>query len=219
MIPKIIVQTSRTPPDENVVAMLKHFAPSYEYRHFTDQACIDFFISHPITGFENIVQKFVDMPSGAHRADLFRYYFIYLNGGIFIDSDAMICVPMDDIVGDASFFSVSSCAYPDVIFQGFIGATARHPILYAALLDAYHIDTGRLRMCYELLCANLMTIVRDFIRQKENLDEKIVLYREEFLDAGSVKTVDDKGRTLLIHYWNSHTVPLDHMERCVVLNA
>ena len=50
-------------------------------------------------------------------------------------------------------------------------------------------------------------------------NEKIILYREEFLDAGSVKTVDDSGRTLLIHYWNSHTVPLDHMERCMVLNA
>ena len=215
MIPKRIVQTSRTPPDTNAVAMLKQLAPSYEYHHFTDQGCIDFFIEHPLPEFENIIQKFIDMPSGAHRADLFRYYFIYVKGGIFIDSDAMICIPMDEIVGDASFFSVTSCAYPDVIFQGFIGATANHPILYAALLDAYQIDIAMLRMRYELLCANLMTIVRKFVEDEENQDKKVVLYQENTFDANSTKTVDANGRMLLLHYWNLHHVPADHLERSI----
>ena len=38
------------------------------------------------------------MPIGAHKADLFRYYYLYINGGVYIDSDLMITTNIENII-------------------------------------------------------------------------------------------------------------------------
>ena len=48
------------------------------------------------------------MERGAHRADLFRYYYLYMEGGVFIDSDAMLMKDLNEIVADYEFFTVDS---------------------------------------------------------------------------------------------------------------
>ena len=44
--------------------------------------------------------KYNSIKLGTHRADLFRYYYLYINGGIFIDSDAMIETDIENIIKD-----------------------------------------------------------------------------------------------------------------------
>jgi len=37
--------------------------------------------------FPNIINHIKSLTKGQHKADIFRYYWLYLNGGIFIDDD------------------------------------------------------------------------------------------------------------------------------------
>jgi len=138
------------------------------------------------------------MKFGAHKADLFRYYFLYQNGGVFLDSDAMIECEMENIARDHELFSVKS--YIDnTVFQGFIGCTPKHPVLYKALKDAYTIDVDVLTNQYHLLTANMWTFFCEF--------ENARLYKELESDGEKAVTVDDAGSPILTHYWKSKIIP------------
>ena len=90
MIPKIFFQTSKRPPTKFLIySIKKRLGPDWKYIHFDDIQMIEFIVKNPIEGLENVLLKLNKM-SGAHKADIFRYYFLYLNGGFFMDSDAMI---------------------------------------------------------------------------------------------------------------------------------
>jgi mannosyltransferase OCH1-like enzyme len=105
VIPKVIFQTSKNKrPYPYIVKMIKNKAPEWEYIHFTDLEIIRFFVNNPLNEFSNIINKFKSIKNGSHKADLFRYYFLYIKGGVFIDDDAMIQYDMNNISVDYDFF-------------------------------------------------------------------------------------------------------------------
>lgn len=78
----------------------------WKYEFYNDEDVINFFINNPIADLPNIIQKYNSIRTGAHRADLFRYYYLYINGGFFMDSDAMLYVDINTIVKNYNFVSV-----------------------------------------------------------------------------------------------------------------
>jgi len=200
VIPSIIVQTSRDKPEKYIIDKILSKCPGWYYAHFTDDEAIEFFEDNYFEEFKNIVDKFRNMPSGAHKGDLFRYFYLYVNGGVYIDGDAMIEVNIDDVIKDYSFFSVYS-GVPKTIFQGFIGSTPRNDILYKALQDAYNIDVKKLKEDYHLLCKNLFDIVKN-----DTTNKKIKLYNERFVD-GYAETYNEKSETILKHYYCTKIIP------------
>jgi mannosyltransferase OCH1-like enzyme len=197
-IPKIILQTSLKKQPAYVVEMLKCNSPSWTYLHFTDQEIIEYFIMHPEPDFPFVLHKFHRMKFGAHKADLFRYYFLYQNGGVFLDSDAMIECDIENIVGEHELFSVKS--YIDnTVFQGFLGCSPRHPTIYKALKDAYTIDVDVLTNQYHLLTANMWRFFCECANYK--------LYKELESDGEKAVTVDDRGSPILTHYWKTKVIP------------
>lgn len=200
-IPKIILQTSREKPEQYVIDKIKRYSPGWEYIHFVDSEIINYFENHPIDGLENIINKFNRIKNGAHKADLFRYYFLYLNGGVFIDSDATLNADMNDIANDCEFFSVNS-VFDNTIFQGFIGATSHNNIIYKALIDAYHIET--LEKDYLVLTRNMYT----FIKEEEG-NYTIKLFYEKHTGNEVYDTYDENGTVILKHYSLTKTIPND----------
>ena len=75
-IPKFIFQTSKEPPKDYVVEMIRKLTPNWEYKHFTDTDILAYFKEKPNPEFSNITAQFHKL-TGAHKADLFRYYYIY----------------------------------------------------------------------------------------------------------------------------------------------
>ena len=138
-IPKIIFQTSRKKPEQYIVNKILSKCDNWKYIHYNDEEAIHFFNENYIEEFKDIVIHFNKMPCGPHKADLFRYYHLYITGGVFMDSDAMIEMNIENIIQDYIFFSVYSII-PNTIFQGFIGSTPKNNIIYKALCDAYNIN-------------------------------------------------------------------------------
>jgi len=205
-IPKIIFQTSVNPQDDYVVHMIGERAPGWEYRHYTDQDILQYFETHPLPEFPQIADQFHRL-HGAHKADLFRYYFIYVEGGVFLDSDAIILVNLDDLVQNYGFVSVNSVCSPHnvpSIFQGFLGATPRNPIIYKALKDAYTTPRADLDENYFLWVERLHTFVHE-----TNYDFPIKLYEESVCneeDQGKGVTYDG-DKPVIYHYYAAKKIP------------
>lgn len=203
MIPRVLFQTSIHRPDSYIIENIQRRSDGWTYIHFTDEEILEFFADNYLEEFGDIISKFHLMPTGAHKADLFRYYFLYLYGGVFMDSDAMIQVDLNHIVEEHEFFTVKS-EYNTIIFQGFIGTIPRHPIIYDALKDAYNVSPDDLISQYDLLCTNLYWIIN---RHVQEYFTQIHLYNEIMYGDDICATVDNNNRILLFHYWRHKTIP------------
>ena len=199
-IPKILFQTSIKKPQQYVIdKFVNNMSNEWKYLHFNDEEIIDFFKNNYLEEFSDIIAKFHSMPTGAHKADLFRYYYIYVCGGVFVDSDAMITVNIDEIVRDFSFLSVQGGN--NGIFQGLIGGSPKNEIIYKALLDAYNINIELLSKKYLLLCYNLHNIIHD-----NSYHFKYKLYTDKPI-SNDEYGIFDNDKLILIHYYRKKVVP------------
>ena len=201
-IPKVIFQTSKKEQPEYVIQMIKNHAPGWEYIHFTDDGIFKFFEENALDEFPNMKEKFLSIKTGAHRADLFRYYYLYVKGGVFIDSDAMIEKDINIIANDYDFFSVESKYFPNTIFNGFIGTTEKNVIMYEALKHAYNIDVYELNKDYMTFCKQLREIYNT-----HKTGQNSHLYLEVENNEKSAKMVNKNNEIILIHYFLDKLVP------------
>lgn len=172
---KTVIQTSVNKPSDEHIKSLMVNAPGWKYVHFDDSEILKFFKSNPISEFKDIEKKFRDIRRGEHRADLFRYYYIYLNGGFFVDFDFELLKDINDVVKDYNFVSASidntSKAILDTTkrsrtFNGYMYADKKHPIVLAALRHLYSLDIlnlgpldGSWDSRYHIVCETLYHII------------------------------------------------------------
>jgi hypothetical protein len=221
-IPKIFVQCSRELIiKENIQQISKWIdLKSWIYYSFTDETIISYFIQNPLVEFPNIVEKFNSFIKGPHKADLFRYYFLYLNGGVYIDSDVMIYKNIDEIINpDTTFFTVNSAGFPGSCFQGILGCSKKNPIIYDALCNCYNVDNNTLDMNYHYFCKylyqtiiiedNSQEIITRIINPKYN-KEKIQIFREhrDITDITVDKIIDNNNNIIFRHFHYYHNIDL-----------
>lgn len=197
-IPSLLFQTSKDPPLPYVVKRLKERAIGWEYMHFLDKDILRFFKENPLKEFPKIEEVFHSFEKGEHKADLFRYYFLYIKGGVFIDGDAMLEIDLDQVTRNYEFFSVDCLPNgKKEIFQGFIGSIPNHPIIYAALKDLYTMKEEL--QDYSVVVKHLYSIYH----AHKNKETK--LYPEKWRTP-FIAEVHDKT-LLLSHYWKKGYVP------------
>ena len=204
---KTIIQTGKNPPPSYVLDMLKHLSSGWEYIFFNDHDIVEFFKSNPHYEFPDIARVFWSFDNGAHRADLFRYYYLYLYGGFYLDTDAMIYVNLDIIVQDFQFVSVKSIK-PCSIFQGLLYAAPKNKIIYEALKDAYNIDPLRLRKNYHALTYNLHFIIKKLEKERD-INFRYQLYEERKGSLDFICTVDASNNVIAKHYFKYKIIPLE----------
>ena len=66
----------------------------------------DYIRENQLEEFPNIIEIMKSYSKGQHKAEVFRYYWLYLNGGIFMDDDLMIDNKLD--FKNNTFISVKS---------------------------------------------------------------------------------------------------------------
>ena len=158
MIPKVFFQTAIQPLPQYVLEMNQPYLEEWEYKYFSDNDILHFFHTNKLDEYPDIVAKFHSF-KGPHKADLFRYYYLYIHGGFFMDSDAILCKKINEIVKDREFVSVNSSVIPNSIFQGILGCTPKNEIIKLALDDAYTCPPLK---DYHYFCKKLFSIVQSF---------------------------------------------------------
>jgi len=180
--------------------------------HFTDKDILQFFKDYPLKEFPKIAEVFHSFEKGEHKADLFRYYFLYIKGGVFIDLDAMLQVDLDQIACNHEFFSVESkYIRPKSIYQGLIGSTPNNKIIYESLKDIYTISTEELKD-YFIIVKRLYRIVQQYkhLYNTKLYVEKWTIKPHETKNGKYCESItfdEDTKIKLLIHYPCNGKIP------------
>jgi hypothetical protein len=126
-IPKILCQTL----DDDVVGEihartvlnLKALHPEYSYVFFDGRARRQFIKEH----FDSAVLDAYDgYVSGAFKADIFRYCWLYMNGGIYIDCKMINRIPFREIIATDQEVFLCKDRIPSATINGIIGISAKN---------------------------------------------------------------------------------------------
>jgi mannosyltransferase OCH1-like enzyme len=199
-IPKIVVQTGKEPQKQYVIDMIKERCNGYQYNYFTDKDCIQFFKDNPIQEFPNIIDVFNSFSMGQHKADIFRYYYLYINGGVYLDNDAMFNSNIENFIKNYDCVFVKSFMPNEHIFNGIIATFPKNPIIYKALEHAYNSSNDDLMKNYFHLCEQLFRIVKQYPSENQ------MIYHEVD-DTGTSRIKDDNGLLLASHYYVTKVIP------------
>lgn len=199
-IPNVLVQTyiSWDKVPEKTKGMIKQYSKGYDYKFFDDNQCISFLNKH--YG-DNFVKAFTSF-SGPHKADLFRYCYLYLYGGIYIDIKTIFKKQLSEIFTNKTHFytvlsslpeSVMRCLsvlHPYVnkrgsgIYQGIIACPPNHPLMLKCLQHMITIyNTYGSNVPYLTFCHFLYYEILKFTGHSYDIDygtyKNITLFREQ----------------------------------------
>lgn len=109
------------------------YAPEYERIVLSDAQCINYLTEH--YG-ENYANKFQRMRYGAWKADLFRYAWLYREGGVYCDIKTVLLKPLTEVFSDPStcYMVFTERTIPRRIYNGVIATPPNNPVM-KALLD------------------------------------------------------------------------------------
>lgn len=132
MIPKVLMQTGKRKSDMNKHSIKwQNMNPDYDYVFFDDNDCKSFITKHFN---QEVLRAFDCLRPGAFKADLFRYCWLYVEGGVYVDLDCVPIQPLSIIIDNrADFISVSERRNIPGIYQAFIACKARCPFLLKAI--------------------------------------------------------------------------------------
>ena len=204
-ITPVLFQTNKIKPQPYVIDMIQtNLGDNWRYEFYDDDGVIKFFLDNPINDLPDIIYKYKSLSKGAHKADLFRYYYLYINGGVFMDSDAMIYKNIESITMEYNFISVNSSVHPGSIFQGIIGASPKNELIRKALVHAYCTPPEYLEMDFHYWCKELYNIIFN----QNTSDYPIRLYNERKIgDSDFIDILDENNDIIFIHYWKNKVIP------------
>lgn len=161
-IPKVIIQTIKDKnkiPDK-VKYNIRKFAHNYKHIIYDDQQCIDFFKNNKIKGIDNnlIILKFKKL-NGAHKADLFRYYYLYINGGIYLDIKTELIKPIKNIFNNNYTYTVLSI-FKNTIYQGIIATPPKIDIFKEAVIKVLNTPYHVIKKNYLIFTYQLYSIIK-----------------------------------------------------------
>ena len=134
-IPKKIIQTNKKICDNHfhfnsVMTLLEH-NPDYEYLFFDDNDSREFIKNNFFSHLNNenkinknevpdILQAYDLIMPGAIKADLFRYCYMYIYGGIYIDSKISTFISFDDIIDEEDKYIIIRDDAPKSFYNGIL---------------------------------------------------------------------------------------------------
>jgi len=134
MIPKNIFQTWKTKPLtedlENIMKTWIKMNPSYSYKFYDDNDCIEFMKNFD----QRVYRAYKKIIPGAFKADLWRYCVLFEFGGFYCDVDT-ICVGsidyfLDETIDFTSPIDIAmSKNYEYNLFNAFIGSKAKSKVM------------------------------------------------------------------------------------------
>jgi len=93
-VPKVYWSVSKSQAQSQTQVGIALSNPSYERNHYGDHEALDFVSAH--CG-EEVGQAYECLAPAAYRADLFRFCALYTHGGLYLDSDLIPLVPLEDL--------------------------------------------------------------------------------------------------------------------------
>lgn len=191
----IIYQTTKTKENipDKVYQQMQKYAPTYQHVIFDDKECIQYLQKH--FGKKH-VQRFHQLPTGAHKADLFRYCLLYKEGGIYMDIKTELIQPVDEIFVDRTKLYCVMQFDKQGIYQGVLASPAGNPIFLELIEYVLKTDPS-----------HYLEYTHDFYRRLQKYPPRDVIVFEERChhDAGECKGLDRYGFCCHV-YWKGKKI-------------
>ena len=133
-IPKVIVSTyhDKSKIPSKVYENIKQYAPNYKHIIYNDEEIVLFLKKYFDS---NVLNTFFTLDRGAHKADLFRYCYLYQYGGIYMDIKTKLIKDINLIFNkkNIDFYTVTSM-YRGTIYQGVLASKPKNP-LFLSLIE------------------------------------------------------------------------------------
>lgn len=166
-IPKIIIQTyiSRDKVPQKVFDNIKKFAPNYKHYFFSHDDRLKFIKNN----YDNsVVDAYNNTKNMAHQADLFRYCYLYIHGGVYLDIKIELIKPLDEIFKENYTYTALSIVRNSVC-QGIIATPPKNK-LFLNLINFFKEIQGNI--AYHTFTKDFYSKVKDDINSelKEGLN-------------------------------------------------
>jgi mannosyltransferase OCH1-like enzyme len=136
IIPKKLIQTSKQSTNlsilhYNSIMTFLELNPEYEYQFFDDADCKKF-IQENFD--ESILEAYDTLIPNAFKADLFRYCYLYKNGGVYTDCKMILRLPFRDWIPKDEDYILVEDAGRKRFYNAVMGLKAKNNSVYSAIL-------------------------------------------------------------------------------------
>jgi hypothetical protein len=166
-IPKIIHQTymdkSRIP--QKVYDNINQYANGYTHIIYDDNECIEFIKKYYS---QIVLDKFLSLKKGAHKADLFRYCVLYIHGGIYMDIKTILIQDISTIFNKDSDIKIYTSIGNNntTIYQGIIATVPRN-VFFLKLIDLLvNTPTNTIDSYYLVFTKQFYDLIKSDIRKE-----------------------------------------------------
>jgi hypothetical protein len=176
-IPKRIIQLSKIEFSNKYKNKLLELNNDWEYNYFDNNSMQNYIINNPIQELTNAINVYNNFIEEKNKYDFFKYYYLYLNGGIYIDYDIILKTSLTSLLINVTFFCCKSMFKNNCMFNGFIGCEPKNYLIYEALKHLYHIDN-------RILSGDIFyndTYLYSIINNYENIVKSFFINPEEIL--------------------------------------
>ena len=196
--PKILIQTyhDKSKIPNKVYKNIQKYASEYKHIIYDDEECIEFLK----TNYNSlVVNKFKNFKTGAYKADLFRYCWLYKYGGVYMDIKIKPIKPLIELFTKNKLYTVlSNCG--DAVFQGIISTPPNNPIFKPLINKILNSSEFELWFDYQIF-------TRHFFQELKNIDN-YKLFKEKCDDKLNSDLKPDR--------YNLRCAIYDHNERVFI---
>lgn len=134
-IPKTLIHTWNTKEIENTdlyypVKVLKTLHPDYNYVIFDEEERKNFIKNNYD---ERVLNAYNKLKPGTYKADLWRYCYLYKNGGFYMDIKFVMRKSFNAIINENIKLLTGKAMYTDGINPGFTACLPNEPLMKAAI--------------------------------------------------------------------------------------
>ena len=135
IIPKTLIHTWNTKAIENTdlyypVKVLKALHPDYNYVIFDEAERLDFIKNNYD---ERVLNAYNKVKPGAYKADLWRYCYLYKNGGFYMDIKFVMRKSFNSIINPNIKLLIGKAMYDHGVNQGFMACMPNEPLMKNAI--------------------------------------------------------------------------------------
>jgi mannosyltransferase OCH1-like enzyme len=188
-IPKVIIQTwdeaiYKNTSHYNDTMLLIEMNPEYEYKFFDNNDCINFIKNN----FDkNIFDSYNSIISNKIKSELFRYCYLYINGGCYINSNLICKNPLHKIINQNDNNILCHDEINNVYYNGIIMTIPKNELINNMIQNIINNNINKITS-YKLIKKKDKIFYNNelfFIKKKVNLiknDNKLTFEKNILLD-------------------------------------
>lgn len=152
----------KNPIPQYIFDNIKKYASNYEYSLLNENYAVEFLTKY----FDyKIITRFNDLKFGAHKADLLRYCYLYVYGGIYLDIKVILIKHLDTIFKNKKYFYSTLSPFNKTLHNGFIASKPRNKLFLQLIWHIINIPLYQINNRFKLY---YLSFCQDFYIQIQN---------------------------------------------------